>query len=253
MVASSPISPSRGRRRRTVATIRARGAVGLVLTIAFTLPAHAQQVVYDPSAVGKLIEQARTELQQLEQLKAQLAQGKQLYDAFNHASDVNSVASLLSAPPLRALLPDAQLFIGAAKGDLGALGQIGARAARIRSQSRLYTPLAGDAQGEALEATGARAARDLALGETVADAGAQRLIGLQQLQTALGTAPNVRALMDIQARLTAEQAMIANDQMRLQGLAMAQAAEDRLARQQALERIAAANAARLKLYRSGFQ
>jgi hypothetical protein len=40
--------------------------------------------------------------------------------------------------------------------------------------------------------------------------------------------------------------------MRLQGLAMAQAAEARLARQRELERVAAGNAARLKVYREAF-
>ena len=50
-----------------------------------------------------------------------------------------------------------------------------------------------------------------------------------------------------------EQAMIANDQMRLQGLAMAQAAEDRLQRHRELERAKAESAARMALYRSSFE
>lgn len=47
--------------------------------------------------------------------------------------------------------------------------------------------------------------------------------------------------------------MIANDQMRLQGLAMAQAAEQRLQDQRDRERMAAARKARLDLFRQGFQ
>ena len=59
--------------------------------------------------------------------------------------------------------------------------------------------------------------------------------------------------MDLQARATTEQAMIANDQMRLQGIAMAQAAEDRLQAQRERERMLAARDARMAGYRQGFQ
>ena len=227
-------------------------AAAIALTVAAG-GARAQEIVYDPTAYGKLIEQAQTGLQQLERLKDQVTQAQRLYDGFNQASGVNSLATALSSPTLRAVLPDVSTFVNAAKGDLSALGQIGARAAQIRNANRLYASAPSDTGGQELESAGNRAARDLALGESVADAGAQRLAGLQQLQGALDTAPNARAVMDIQARLSAEQAMIANDQMRLQGLAMSQAAEARLARQREQERIAAENAARLKLYREGFQ
>ena len=46
--------------------------------------------------------------------------------------------------------------------------------------------------------------------------------------------------------------MIANDQMRLQGLAMAQAAEDRLQAQRDRERAAAAREQRKALYQAAF-
>ena len=104
-----------------------------------------------------------------------------------------------------------------------------------------------------VEAAGQRAARDLALGQSVTDAGAQRLEGLKELQAAIDAAPNARAVMDLQARATTEQAMIANDQMRLQGIAMAQAAEDRLRIQRDQERAKAESASRMALYRSSFQ
>jgi type IV secretion system protein VirB5 len=59
--------------------------------------------------------------------------------------------------------------------------------------------------------------------------------------------------MDLQARATTEQAMIANDQMRLQGIAMAQAAEDRLQAQRDRERMLAARESRMAAYKQGFQ
>lgn len=214
--------------------------------------AQAAMIVHDPVSYAKLIEEARTALDQLNQLKAQVQQGKQLFDSFNTASLVNAIAPQLGVPQLREMLPDISALSAAAKGDLTALGRIGVRADEIRASARLYTPAAGDPLGADVDAAGDRAARDQALGEAVATAGAARLKGLEDLQRALDSAPNARAVLDLQARATTEQAMIANDQMRLQGLAMAQAAEDRLEAQRQRERMMAARDARMAAYKRGF-
>jgi type IV secretion system protein VirB5 len=102
-------------------------------------------------------------------------------------------------------------------------------------------------------AAGNRAAINLATGQATVQAGAMRLAGLQQLQSGLDTATNARAVLDLQARIQAEQAMIANDQMRLQGLAMTQTAQAQLQTQRDQERAAAASQARLSLYQAAFQ
>jgi type IV secretion system protein VirB5 len=59
--------------------------------------------------------------------------------------------------------------------------------------------------------------------------------------------------MDLQARIDAEQALIANDQMQLQGLAMMQDAERRLAEQRDREARAAMYRQTMDDYRAGFQ
>lgn len=204
--------------------------------------AQAAMVVYDPTSYAKLIEQAKTALDQLQEMKAQVQQGRELFDSLNEASGVGAIASQLGVPSVREFLPD----------DLSALGEIGTRAQAIRAASRLYTPTEDSSLGAEVEEAGMRAARDLALGEAVASAGGERLEGLKTLQAAIDTAPNARAVLDLQARAATEQAMIANDQMRLQGLAMAQAAEDRLQAQRERERMIAAREARMAAYRRGF-
>ena len=216
-------------------------------------PASAQMAVYDGASYAKLIEQATTALNQLHQVETQVQQGEQLLQSLNQGSNVGGIANVLEAPALRQLLPGVGALAVAAQGDVTALGDIGARAQAIRSASRLYTPPSGDTLGADLEAAGMRAARDQALGEAVATGGAQRLAGLQTLQQAIDAAPNARAVLDLQARATTEQAMVANDQMRLQGLAMAQAAEDRVQAQRDRERAAAARDARMVLFQQAFQ
>jgi hypothetical protein len=84
-------------------------------------------------------------------------------------------------------------------------------------------------------------------------AGATRLTGLQELELALNTAANARAVLDLQARAQMEQAMIANDQMRIQGLAMTQAGQAQVQTQRNQEQAAAASQARLSLYQAAFQ
>jgi type IV secretion system protein VirB5 len=223
-------------------------ALGLGVT-----PARAQMAVYDAASYAKLIQQATTALDQLHRLETQVQQGQQLLQSLNQGSNVGQIATSLEGSALRQLLPGVPALLSAAQGDLAGLGAIGARAQAIRSANRLYTPAPGDAIGADLEAAGMRAARDAALGEAVATGGAQRLTGLQTLQQAIDAAPNARAVLDLQARAATEQAMAANDQMRLQGLAMTQAAEDRLQAQRERERMEATRDARMAAFRQVFQ
>jgi type IV secretion system protein VirB5 len=227
-------------------------AAALALTLGAST-AQAAMLVYDPTSYAKLIEQAKTALDQLNELKSQVQQGQKLFESLNSGSGVAQIAAQLGAPGLREVLPQATALAAAAKGDFSQLGAIGTRAEQIRAAARLYTAVTGDPRGADLEAAGQRAARDLALGEAVTTAGSQRLAGLETLQAAIDTAPNARAVLDLQARATTEQAMIANDQMRLQGLAMAQAAEDRLQAQRDRERLAAEAADQKAYFKRSFR
>lgn len=227
--------------------------IAIALGLAAGGSAHAQMIVHDPTNYASLIRQAQTALDQLNELRAQISEARRLFDGFNVASGVNDIATVLARPELRAVLPDTAAWSAAAGGDFSRLGEIGRAAGALRDANRLFTAAADDEAGQALERAGDRMARDLALARAVAEAGGRRLDGLQSLTQALDAAPNVRAVIDLQARLEAEQAMTANDQMRLQGLAMAQAAEARLAEQRQRERAAAVAHARLDTFRRGFR
>jgi type IV secretion system protein VirB5 len=208
------------------------GIAALTLTAS---AAHAQMAVYDATSYAKLIQQAQTALDQLHRAETQVQQGEQLLQSLNQGSNVGAIAQVLEAPALRQLLPGVPALMSAAQGDVAGLGAIGTQAAAIRIANRLYTPHSGDALAADLEAAGMRAARDMALGQAVATGGQQRLTGLQALQQSIDAAPNARAVLD------------------LQGLAMTQAAEDRLQAQRDRERAAAARDARIALYQQAFQ
>ncbi len=227
--------------------------IAVALTAMTAVPAQAQTLVHDPRSLAQMIQDARTAIEQLDSLKAQVQQGQELFASLNELSNVNAIAERLGLPEIRNPLPDMATLRSAADGDLSALGELAERADAIRRETRVYTPDAPSAAAEALERAGARTARDLAIGETVDRAPTDRLEGLEELRRALDTAPNARAVMDLNARLAAEQALIQNEQVRLQGLALTQAAEARLEDQRARERIAAERSARMDAYRQAFQ
>ena len=242
-------------------TFRIRTATAVAAFILAVGPpaAQAQQIVHDPRALAQMIEEARTTMDQLRALPTQVEQGRQLLDSLNEISDVNALARELGLPEVRTPLPDLDGLRAAADGDLSALGDLAGRAEAIRRQTRLYEPPAGEAGGaeafyrDALERAGARTARDLAVGEAIDRSADRRRDGLETLRSALDTAPTARAVMDLDARLAAEQALIANEQVRLQGLALTQAAEARLEEQRARERAEAARTARMQAYERAFQ
>lgn len=221
-----------------------------LLVVTASAPVRAEMVVTDPGAYAKMLDQIREAQAQLSQLQEQvrqgteiIGQGQRLYDSLNQISNVNSIGGLLNTPAVRTLLPaefsDARRLMS---GDLQDLGSLTSRATTIRDSNRIYSPTdsAGISPAEqfyrdTLEKAGVRAARDMAVGERVTQTADQRLQGLEQLREALSTAPNVRAVLDLQARIDAETAMIQNDQMRLQGVAIMQAADERLEAQRQRE------------------
>ena len=245
------------RRRRILA-----GLAGAAFIFGLTGTAHAQMAVFDSANYAKLLQEAQTGLNQLQQLERQVQQGEQLVTqggqlltSLNQISNVNGLATVLEQPSLRSFLPDANVYVSASQGggSLTTLGVIGQAAQVIRTANQIYTAPSGNVAGAALMTSGNQVALNLATGQAVVQAGATRLTGLQQLEAGLDTAANARAVLDLQARAQLEQAMIANDQMRVQGLAMTQAAQSQMQSQQAAERAAAASQARLTLYQSAFQ
>lgn len=238
--------------KRTLLAAAAAVTIGLAGT-----PVAAQVVVHDPAALAQMLKEAKTALDQLRQMEAQLTEAQKLYESLNQVSNVNELASVLNTPGLRQYLPaDAAGFSGGLEG----LGEVGQRAIAIRNANQLYTAPQGGEPTEAeafyqaaLERSGQRAARDMAIGERTYEVSSVRLSGLEALQRSLDTAPNARAVMDIQARIAAEQAMIQNDATRLQGLAMLQDGEQRMELQRDRERVKAQREATKSMYREGFE
>jgi type IV secretion system protein VirB5 len=185
--------------------------------------------VFDASNTAQAIQQVQQGVQQLQQLKAQLDQAQQLYQSLNQISNVGDIAQLLGNPTLRQYLPPefSQLQGVLTASTTDDYLNLAGRAASLYDQNSVKP--GDDYYNQELARIGTRSAGETSLAQQIYDAANARLQGLQQLQAKVADPSNdARAVADLQARVQAEQALIANDQMRLQGLAMLQQAQIRM-------------------------
>lgn len=233
------------RKRRLSATVLAVAGMA-----AATAP--AAMIVHDPTSYVQLVQQAQTALDQLESLRTQVDQGRRLVETLDQASNIGDIASVLEQGPWRSSLPDTGIFQGH-RTTLDELGALTERARRLREDQRVFEPDPTNSHDQRLEAAGVRAARDMALAETLNSALAQRDTALSSMDQALASAPSARAVLDLQAQTSLEQTRLANDQLRLQALQLAQAAEVRAIEQAEEERVALARRRRMAAYAATFQ
>ena len=116
-------------------------SIAVAMTAMTAAPAHAQQVVYDPTSFAQMVKDAGTAIEQLDSLKAQVQQGEELFASLNDLSNVNAIAERLGLPEIRNPLPDMGTLRSAADGDLSALDELAERADAIRRETRVYTPV----------------------------------------------------------------------------------------------------------------
>lgn len=213
-----------------VQRIPAMFASASVLTLLMTLPAGAE-IVFDPSVFARQFEQL-TELKkqvdtltsQLKVAQDQLNQAKQLYDSFNKLTNANDIGALLNTPQFRKVLPQQfsdieKLVAGQGSGNFaGAINQ-------YLSQNRAYASNNGNSYYQSeLNRIARQTGAKHSMGQAVYDAASQRIDALEQLRTRISSASDVKDVLDLSARLQAEQALLQNDVLRMQGLAMIQQA-----------------------------
>lgn len=199
-------------------------------------PAAAQYTVYDPTAaanMAKQIAEASKQLSQLQQTYNQVV--RQLEQAQQtHASLTGSRSSgQMDTRALRNYLPNQyrQVFDRALAGNYtgitGSVSQILAAEGLTGSVGEQATAMS--ARRRNLAATQRLTAED-------AFAGAQaRLEALDALQDRIAQTQDPKAIADLQARISIEQAAIANEATKLQLMRQMAEAEEKLAAEQRLQ------------------
>jgi type IV secretion system protein VirB5 len=198
---------------------------------AWTSPAPAQ-VVFDPSVFARqfdqLIElkkQADTLSSQLRVAQDQLAQAKELYNSVNKLTNANDVASLLNSSQFRKYLPGQFSQIESLIKGSGS-GSFAASMDAYLSQNRLYPENPGNSfYASELDRIARQTGAKHSLGQAVYDTASSRIDQLEELRRQISVSKDAKEVLDLSARLQAEQALLQNDVLRLQGLAMIQRAQ----------------------------
>ncbi|MCK1711675.1 MULTISPECIES: P-type DNA transfer protein VirB5 [unclassified Bradyrhizobium] len=201
-----------------------------VLTLLMASPARAE-IVFDPSVYARQFEQL-TELKkqvdtltsQLRVAQDQLNQAKQLYDSFNKRTNANDIGALLNTPQIRKVLPQQFSDIERLVAGQGS-GNFADAMNHYLSQNRAYTANSGNSYYQSeLDRVARQTGVKHSMGQAVYDTASQRIDALEELRTRISSATDVKETLDLSARLQAEQALLQNDVLRMQGLAMIQQA-----------------------------
>ena len=216
--------------------------VGLACLTAGQLPAKAQ-LVFDPSVFARQLDQlvelknqVATMTSQLEVAQNQLTQAKQLYNSFNKLTNANDIASLLNSPEFRKYLPSEFSQIESLAKGTGS-GTFASSIDSYLSQNRLYTSNPGNSFYAAeLDRIARQTGAKQSLGQAVYNTASKRIDQLEKLRQQISASTDIKDTIDLSARLQAEQALLQNDVLRMQGLAMIQRAQSDMDVQRAGER-----------------
>jgi len=196
---------------------------------------HAQFAVIDVASLTQLISEVQTLEQQLATAQNQLVQAQAEYHSITGA---RGMEQLLAGTPRNYLPPNWATLQGAMQGSAAfpalATDLRGAlRATTVLSPSQLAVlppPAAAQLQSQR---------QNVALLESVSHEAlansSSRFAGIQQLVDAIARASDQKAILELQARVSAEQGMLQNENTKLQALDEAIRAQQLASAQQAHE------------------
>jgi len=218
-----------------------RSTAVLLIGVLIAAPqAQAQFAVIDVASVTQLLHQVTTMASQLEAAQAQLEQARAQYQSLTGPRGMEA----LLAGTVRNYLPTgSQDIAGVLQGASGTFQGL-ASAVRRNVDANAILPasqvsvLASDVRAQLTTAR-----ETVALLQSVSQAALSNASGrfstLQQLIDAIPGAQDAKAVLDLQARIAAEQVMLQNEQTKLQMLCQLALAQQWAVLQQALERTSA--------------
>ena len=213
-------------------------AIPAVLVLAFgaVRPVSAQWAVIDVGAIAQLVQQYMTLQQQLTTMREHLDQSRLEYEALTGG---RGMERLLAGTPRNYLPADLRALTDALAGAGAAYGAFSSSARVFLDANVVLTPdqLASFSPEDRahLEATRQSTAILQALTKEALTNSSGRFDAIQQLIDAIPRATDPKAIMDLQARIQAEQGMLTNESNKLQVLFQAMTAKeqaDRLRRRE---------------------
>jgi type IV secretion system protein VirB5 len=213
-------------------------AVCLAASIAMAPAARAQWAVIDMPAIVQLVQQVQTLQQQLATARQQLQSTQQ---ALQSMTGGRGMERLLVGTP-RNYLPSnwtqvTSILQGRPSGYGGLSTDLRSAIAAnaVLSPQRLATLSPADQRD--IQVARQWSAMQQALAEEALANTSNRFTSIQSLIAAIGTAGDQKAILDLQARISAELGMLQNEQTKLQVLYQATQAQESSMRQQQREQV----------------
>lgn len=225
---------------------RILGVIAVFVLLGATAPAQAQWAVVDVGAIAQLVQQVATLREQLETARSQLDEARRQYESMTGR---RGMEQLLAGTVRNYLPPDWRALERALNGLEGNYAALTAQLASMIETNAVLTPdqltrLSNQERAQ-LDAARRSAALLQVTSREALEASSERFASLQQLINAIPTAEDPKAVQDLQARISAEQAMLQNEQTKLMVLYHAAQAEE-LARRQRSSELAIANIGSLR-------
>jgi type IV secretion system protein VirB5 len=182
-------------------------------------PAHAQFAVIDVASIGQLVQEVAELQQQVATARSQLTQAQQEYSAMTGG---RGMEQLLSGTVRNYLPSDWSQLSQAMTGPSAAYPALSSQIQSLITANAVLTPaqISQLTPAQQLQLAAARQSPALLQGvarQALANS-SDRFASLQQLISALGSAADQKAVLDLNARITAEQGMLQNEQTKLQVL-----------------------------------
>lgn len=221
--------------------------IATALTIFGAVPAaHAQWAVVDVGAITQLIQEVTTLKEQLDTARGQLTQAQQAYQSITGG---RGMERLLSGTVRNYLPPDWQGLLSTVNGLSASYGTLSSLLNSMLRANAILTPdqvarLSAQERQE-LQSSRNSAALMQATSQEALQSSSQRFASLQQLITAIPSATDEKGILDLQARIAVEQAMLQNEQTKVQTLNQSLEADER-ARQQRARELAISNIGSLR-------
>ncbi|MGX9523614.1 P-type DNA transfer protein VirB5 [Alcaligenes nematophilus] len=210
-------------------------AVSLVL---ISSQALAQIPVTDGAAIKTSVQQqvetmAKWKLQ-YDQMVSQIDQMKLEYQSI---TGVRGLGDVLNNPALRDYLPDDWQGVYDSVKSGGYAGLSG-RAGQVYNDNKIYDTCVNHTNEQSrisCEAQAVKGAQDKAFALDAYDKAKERLGQIDALMQEINRTQDPKSIAELQGRIAAEQALIQNEQTKLQMYSMVASAEDRLQQQRQLE------------------
>lgn len=213
--------------------------IAVVALLAVAPAAHAQFAVIDVASVTQLIQEVQTAVEELQTAQSDLAQARESYQSM---TGTRGMQNLLSGTNRNYLPTDATSLEATLSGSGGTYGALASSVQAAMTTNAVLSPdtLASLSTAERNAIVAQRQAVALREGisaQALANSSA-RFAQVQQLISTIGSAQDPKAILDLQARISAEQGELQAEQTKLQVLYQTlraeQAAEEQVSREQAI-------------------